>query len=183
LITKRTSALEETGGRQFLVVEEVVAESVDDDSGDLALVRGYNLFQTLQVVVLEGGYKGALGGGDAGGDGCAPGMGAVIGALGHDDLVAAGVGAGHSQGPTGDVGAILGEHRPIGGRRDRHQKFGQFHPLLRGEVLAVDLGVLGHGRFLNLRVAVSQNDGSIGAHEVDVLVAIHVPDAAPFTAG
>ena len=95
LVAEGAHALEEAGGRHLLVVEQIVPEGGEDDGRHLALVLRHDPLQALQVVVLEGGDKGALGGGDAGGDGRAPGVGAVVGAGGHDDLVAAGVGAGH----------------------------------------------------------------------------------------
>ena len=69
------------------------------------------------------------------------------------------------------------------GGRDGYQELGQLHPLLRREVLAVGPGLLGAGRLLHLGVAVPQDDGPVGAHEVDVLVAVDVPDAAALAAG
>ncbi len=107
----------------------------------------------------------------------------VIGPLGADDRLAAGVGARDHQGHQGRVGPVLAEHRPVGVRDHGDQGLGQIdhHPARPGHGVApaqlVDEGAVDH------LVAVADQIGAIGAHEIEQFGPVGVPKPGALCAG
>ena len=88
------------------------------------------------------------------------------------------LGAGHHVAHGSGVVAVLCEDRPIGVADLAHEALSKVDDGRRravGDVQQVALRVSGRG---DPRVAVAGDHRAEGAHEVDVLVAIHVPQAA-----
>ena len=102
--------LPESGGRKLVVLEDGVVVGHSDDCGDLTLVGVDNILQLLDVIPLNVDVVFDVAR-------CntrvafvlVPHVGAVVATLEHDDLVAAGGGAGGHHGQVGDVSTVLGE--------------------------------------------------------------------------
>jgi len=107
----------------------------------------------------------------------------VIGATRHQDLAAAGAGAGDGDARRRRVAAILRKLDPVGMRHAVDDGFGELDHDLAGAVEQVALLALPPRRRLDLGMAVAEHDGTPAAHEIDVFVAIDVPDAAALAAG
>ena len=84
--------------------------------------------------------------------------------------------------PGANVGAVLGEHRPVGERRDRHEMLRELDPHRPRRVEAVAKFRLAARSFLDLRMPMAEHDRAVRAHVVDVLVAIDVPDVRALAA-
>lgn len=106
----------------------------------------------------------------------------MVGAVGAEDGVASGGGAGDGGGVDGGVGAVFGEPGPVGPGGDVDEEFGEFDDFGAGSVEAVAGVQLCGGGAVDGGVGVAQEDGSVGAEEVDVLVAVDVPDVSAVAA-
>ena len=100
---------------------------------------------------------------------------AVIGAFGQYDRRPAGVGAGDHQRHQGGVGAVLTEHGPVGVADHAGQGFSQFHHQAGRTGQGVAPGQLIRVRRVDDRVAIAEQVWTVGAHEVEQLVAVGVP--------
>ena len=105
----------------------------------------------------------------------APWHRSMVGALGPDDGLSAGMGPGDHQGHQGGVGAVLAEHRPVGVSHHGNHGLGQFdhHPAGAGHGVAAS--ELVHEGAVNFLVAIADQVRSIGAHEVEQFVAVRIP--------
>ena len=161
--------------RQLRVVSRVVAKRREHHAGDRAAILLDQPRQPFEIVVAEVQHVGAIFGRDPIGHRADPRMSAVIRAGRGDDLSAAGEMPRDHRCPGAYVGAVFGEHRPIGERRDLDQIFRQLDPERGRRVEAVALLGLAARRFLDAGMAMAEHDRAVGAHVVDVLVAINVP--------
>ena len=161
---------------QRLVLEGLVPERRGDDAGDVALVGLERRLQAVGVVVLVVDEVRLVLRQGAGRARRAPGRGAVVGAGGAEDLAALGLGARGDDRHRGGVRAVLAEDRPVGVVDHADQRLGQHDD---------DFGRAGHriaqrllrGRGgLHRLEPVAQQVRPVGAHEVDVLVAVDVPE-------
>ena len=107
-----------------------------------------------------------------------PGVTAVIGTAGQEDLLAAGVFAGHLQRPGGHVRAVLAEDRPGGEVDERDEAFGEVDHDGGRMVEAIAQGALAFGGGLDLGVARAEDVGSVAAEEIEKFVVVDVPVAA-----
>ena len=180
-VAQRAQAAGEPGIDKLLVVACVMLERADQDARQVvARLRG-GLPHAVEVVVGVVAEVGAVLRGDPGRPGRAPGRGAVVGAGSDEDLAPPGPGPGDGAAHGGGVGAVLGEHRPVRVPHGPHEQLGEVHHDRARGVLAVgERGLRGHG-LLHPGVLVAEHDRPVAAHQVDVLVPVHVPDprAAP----
>ena len=176
VVAQRAQAAGERGVDQLLVVPGVVLERADQDAGQVIARLGGGLPHAGQVVEGVVAEVGVVRRGDPGRPGRAPRRGAVVGALRDQDLAPPGLRAGDRAAHGGGVGAVLGEDRPVRVPHGRHQQLGQVHHDRAGRVHAVADPGLRSGRRLHRRVLVAEHDRAVAAHQVDVLVAVHVPD-------
>jgi hypothetical protein len=183
LVAQLAHGAGEFGRRQRLVHAVVVAEGRDQDARQVAprLLGGLGHAVDVVVVVIQD--MRPVFRGDAGQGGRAPWHRAVIGAARHQQLAPAGAGPRQGDGEGGGVAAILLELHPVGMGDARHQRFRQLHHYRRGAVHAVALLHLAAGGFLHLRVAVAQDDRAPAAHEVHVMAAVGIGQAAALPAG
>ena len=166
----------EGGVDQLLVEAGVVLERADQDPGQVIAGLGGGPLRAGQVVEGVAAEVGVVGGRDAGRARRAPRRGAVVGALGHQDLAPPGLRPGDRAAHGGGVGAVLGEYRPVRVPDGLGEEFGQVHHDRARRVHAVAGFGLGPGRGLHFRVLVAKDDRAVAAHQVDVLVPVRVPD-------
>ena len=96
----------------------------------------------------------------------------------EEDLVAAGDAAGDAHRHGAGLAPALGVAHHLRRRHQAHQHLGQLHRRLVDDgVDGAALDLLLHGGVDHV-VGVAQHDRAHGAEPVDVLVAVHVPDAA-----
>jgi len=166
----------ELGAHHLLVEPGVVPERRHDDRGHVvaaALLDGP--LHARDVVVPVVAEVGVVLRRDAGPPAAEPRHRAVVGAGRREDRGPPGRGAGHHQADRGGVGPVLCEDRPVRVRDAAGEQFRQLDHDRPRPGHGVAQGPLGGGRLLHLRVPVPEQDGPEAAHEVDVLVAVHVP--------
>ena len=117
----------EGGVDQLLVEAGVVLERADQDPGQVIAGLGGGPLRAGQVVEGVAAEVGVVGGRDAGRARRAPRRGAVVGALGHQDLAPPGLRPGDRAAHGGGVGAVLGEYRPVRVPDGLGEEFGQVH--------------------------------------------------------
>ena len=172
----------------------VAGDRLDDDAGDVRAVLGEGLAHGVQIVVFQGqrvcdefgrhaGRAGIAEGQEAraGLDQQAVGM-AVVAAFELDDLGASGGAARQADGRHGGLGAGADQAHLFQRRQAGDQRFGQLDLGLGGgaERQAVDGGVLHRAHDLGMRMA--QDGRAPGAHVVDVLLVLGVPDVGALRA-
>ena len=170
-------------GRQLQRAAHVVAEGGDDDCGQVIAGLVDCGFQAGDVVVFEWDQVRAVFRGDACERGRAPGDCAVVAAAGDEHLAAPGACAGDGYAGSGCVATVLGQQAPGGVGDHVHEQLGQFHQHRGGSVQAIAEFGLPPGGLGHAGVVVAQHDRAPGAHEVDELAPVHVPDAAAVAAG
>ena len=106
----------------------------------------------------------------------------MIGAARHQDLALLGGGARDHDAERRGVGTVALEHRPVGMRHHADQFLGKLDETLRRSGQHVAQRALRGGGFLDLAVAVAQHHRAVGAHEVDIGVAVDVPQGGAFGA-
>src|SRR4029077_2270945 len=79
-----------------------------------------------------------------------PAVPAVVGVLGHDDMPAAGRGAGRAEAEPGGVASVLAEHGPVSMVYPLGEDLCQLDHGFAGTRLRVALRALGGGRLLDL---------------------------------
>src|SRR6218665_760481 len=134
--------------------------------------------ETGDIVVAVADQVGAVLGRDAGRHRRAAWVGAVVGPGGDQHLALAAGGARHHQADGGGVGAVLLEQHPVGVRAARHEALGQFDQARGRAVEAVAQRLLAPRRRIDLRMVVAQQVRAPTAHEVDVGIAVHIPNPA-----
>ncbi len=168
--------------RQLVVLAEIMLEGGDDDAGDVPPHRLGRIGEALGIVVVVGNDVQAVFRGRAQRVGIAPGDRAVIGAAGDQQLAPPGRRAGDHDAGRRRIGAVLLEHRPIGMRHGVNQKFGQLNEPFRRPVQPIAALPLRIDGRLDVGIPIAQHHRSPGAHEIDVLAPIDVPQAATFAA-
>jgi hypothetical protein len=167
--------LRELARRQRLVDEAIVPERRHQHAGQVALGRLRRSLQARGVVVLEGQQVRAILGQRAGRHRRAPGIGAVVRARSHEDLAPARMRARHAHRHRRRVRAVLAEHRPL---RVRHLPGELFRQLddqcgRAGHAVAgLELRDVGS---VDLRIAIAEQVRPVRTHQVDVPVAVHIP--------
>ena len=172
----------EGGVDELLVDAGIVAEGRYDDRRQVVPGGGHRGVDRRDVVEHVVGEMRPVLGHHTGGVRGAPWRRTVIRPGGDEHLAPTRRGASHRDARGGGVGAVLLEDRPVGVAHHTDHPLGQFHGEVRRPVLAVGLLGLGAGRGLDRRVAMAEDDRSVAAHEVDVLVAVDVPHAAAVAA-
>ncbi len=169
--------------RHGLINEGVVLERRGENRGQVVAGLGHGGLQARHVVVFAGDLVGLVLGHQTGRAQIAPGMSAMIGALGDDDGLAPGLGAGGHQRHLGGVAAVLAEDRPVGVGDHRGQGFGQLYHQGGGAGHGVaQVQLADEGRVDGL-VAIAHEVGAIGAHEIQILGPVRVPDPGAAGAG
>lgn len=173
-VRQRPDGVGKVTGGQFLIVPSIVAECRNEDAGQVVdrLLGGGVERGDVVVDVVD--LVGAVLRRRPAGPRRTPGRGTVIGALGHQDLAPRSLGARHHRAGGGGVGAVLGEHRPVGRRDGLHHLLRQLHQHLAGTVGDAHACALGAGGSVCLRVAVAQDHRAERAHEVEIFVAVHI---------
>ena len=162
--------------RGGLVDEGVVLERGGEDRGQVLARLRHGRLQAGHVVVVAEDLVRAVGVGRACRPRRAPGRGPVIGALGPHDGLAPGVRPrGHQRHGRG-VGAVLAEHRPVRVADQQGHLLGQPHHQLGRPGQGVADPELAHIGRVDLGMAVAEEVRAIGAHQVEVALAVGVPD-------
>ncbi len=172
-----TNRFEKARRGKLGVVERLMTERRDDHTGHVVLVLLDDAFESANVVVLESEHVDALLGRDARKERRAPGADAVISALDNHDLVSARMGTSDAGGISGYVGPVLSEDGPVGDGHDAYEPLGEFDVARARQVAGVALLDLGAGRLLDFGMIVAEHHRSVGAHVVDVFIAVDVPEA------
>ena len=107
----------------------------------------------------------------------APCADSVIGPLDAENLLPTGVLARDLDAPGGHVRAVLAEHRPRRKVDQRNEALGELDHHLGGVVEAVAERSLPLRRRFHPGMPVTEHYGTVGAHQVDELVAVDVPIA------
>ena len=107
---------------------------------------------------------------------------AVVVALELEDFSPSGQGSSHAKDRVGRVGPAVGEPDQVGAGQDLRQQPGQLDLQLALGRVKLSLGLLEPDPLQHLRVGMSQQHGTLTQGEVQILVAVHVPDpgAPPF---
>ena len=156
--------------------EGVVVGSHHHRCGLVAVVL-HRRIETRRVVPSEAMHVGVVLLDEPAVSGCAPCADAVIGPLDAEDLLAAGMFARDLHAPRGHVRTVLAEHRPRREVDERDKAFGKLDHYQSGVVETVaERGLPLRGR-LHPGMPVTEHHRAIGAHQVDELVAVHVPVA------
>ena len=184
LVTDGAQPFQEAGDRRDAV--HVACDRLDDDTGDLAAVLGEGFTHRIQIVEDAGqGVFGEIGRnaravrltqGQGAGTGLdQQGVGvAVVAALEFDDLVAAGVATGQTDGAHGGFGAGVDHPHLLHGGDDLADFLGHQHfDLGRRTVAQPLLNGLDDGG-LDGRVVVTQQHGAPGADVIHVGLTIHI---------
>ena len=153
-----------------------MADRGDDDAGDLVGVLGEHALELGDVAILELLREIGDGRGHAAVVLHAPVAPAVVAAAG--DLVATRVGTHRAHGGVGRVRAGLDEDGLLTARHDVGEPLLEFVLQRLHEAEAEALVHLRLGGVVDLVLDVAEDDRSVGAEEVDVLVAVHVDDVA-----
>jgi len=152
-----------------------------NDRRDLTRVILEDLTQAVEVVPIDVDIVHYVLGEDAGiVDLLRPGRDAVVVTLEKDDLFAVGIGSRGHNGEGGDVVSVLCEERPIGACDGIDEELGELDHFGRGQSRAVAESSLRCSRGVNIGVIVAENVRAVGAHIVDKLVAVKVPDISAF---
>jgi hypothetical protein len=108
---------------------------------------------------------------------CTPRSSTVIRARGHHHFATLGGGTRDGDAHGGCIRAVLGEDRPVGVVDPIDEQFAQFHHRRRRTILTVSESLLPTDSLFHLGVMMTQHNRPVAAHEVDVFVAVDVPDA------
>jgi hypothetical protein len=183
-VADRPQPLGELGGRRLEVAVDVVADRGYDDRRHVVGIRRVDgRLDRRKVVVLEQDRVGVVLRRRARRVGAGrPARDAVVGTARQQHLAPPGRRPGHDDPERRGVRAVLAEHRPIRVGHLVHEHLAELHHQGRRPVQDVAHGRLRRDRLLDARVAVPEQDRSPRAHQVDVLVAVHVPDTAALTA-
>lgn len=163
---------------QLLVVAGVVLERGDDDAGKVAARRVGGRVQAGYVVVAVGREVNVILRGRAARDVVGPGRRTVVRAPGHEDLPLLTPRTSHHVADGRRVVAVLREDGPLGVADLSHETLGQVDDERRRPVRDVEPVALGVRGGANARIAVAGDHRPERAHEVDVLVAVGVPQPA-----
>ena len=167
---------------QELVLEDIMPEGRDEDGGEIVACGFHGLFETRGVVIGAEVLGGAFARRDASGAWVRPRLRAVIGARRTHDAIAFRLCSGGHEGDGGGVRAVLAEHGPVGVGDHAGEGFSQFDHggAGAGERIAsahlVGVGCVDAG------MAVAEQLRAIGAHEVEIAVAVDVPHPRAFGA-
>ena len=164
--------------RGHAVVKEVpVVVGLGDERRHVAIAGVVGLFHGLHVKPRKHHVVGYVLGQYAGVVGAhRPGVVAVVVVAQKEDLALARVRAGEHDAEGGGVGAVFHEERPVRHGHGVHQLFGALHHFVGRRGGAVGDGELFDGGFVHVRVAIPQHIRAVGAHEVQIAVAVHVPE-------
>ena len=149
-------------------------ERRQDHSGDLSMVRFQKTLEAFEVVPREPVDVRIVLLDQAAVAWRAPGVAAVVGAVDHEDLFAAGVFARDLETPGGHVGAVLAKHGPLREVDERDEAFSEIDHERRRVVETITLLLLGLGGGLDLRVFVAEDQRAVAAEVVDVFIAVGV---------
>ena len=175
LVSEIFDAFQETGrGR-------TKADRLHDDRSKLSGVIVEQFLQGIEIVVDEGMSQRAHGAGNARISRRAadiPILPAMVAAAGN--AIAAGKRARSANRSRSGIGPILAEAHLLGTRNNPHKALGQFHleRMRQGEAVALSQ-LLGDG-LIHFFMRVTENVRQQSLDVIDVLVAIHVPNAAAF---
>ena len=178
IVGERAQAVQEPGVRKFGVCEGRVVVWCDHHRRHVPGVAVEQVRDAVQVVPAEAMDMGQILFEQAGMAGHRPRMGAVVGAVGGQHLAAPGMGARGLQRVRGHVRAVDPEQRPVHAGDAGGQLLGQLHHLRAGRVEAEAPPHRGGGGGVDGAVAVAEQVAAEAAQEVDVLVAVDVPEAA-----
>ena len=171
-------------GREGVVIEVAVVIRLRNQRGDLILVVLNRFFQRRNIVPREDDVVAHVLFEHAG---IVlfhlPRRHAVIVALEEDDLLAVGVGTGGHHGALGGVVAVLCKECPVGGSDGVDQQVGAVHGYAHRRSGAVAGFHLLFGGGVHVGVVVAEDVRTVGAHIVDVFVAVHVPDIGALRLG
>ena len=167
-----------------IVVEVAVVIGLRDQRGDVTLVLFPHAFERIHIKPRDDDVVCHILGQNAGVIRLhRPGVVAVIIALEEDRLLALGVRAGAEHGKGRRIGAVLHEVGPVGAGDRACQQLGALHHLVGGSGGAVARLQLFQRGGVHIGVVVAEDIGAVGAHHVDVAVAVHVPKVSPLGAG
>ena len=168
---------------QHLVDEGVVLDRGREDGGQIVAGRRHGGLEAGDIVVVAEDLVRPIFRGHADAPRRAPGRGAVIGALGQDDGLLPRMGAGGDHGHGGGVRAVLAEDRPVGVLDQSREGLGELDHQGGGAGQGVaDLHLAHEGR-VDLRIAVAEQIGPIGAHEIEQLATVGVPEPRALAPG
>ncbi len=179
LAAGRLNRLQESLPGELGVAKKWVVKRRHDDAGDLARVTIEHRVEALEVVPAKGVHVRPILFDEPAGTGRTPGGNAVIGAFHHEDLFTPGMLTRDLDSPGGHVGAVLGEHRPVGEVDELDKLLRELDHHGSGMIEAVAVTTLAFGGLLDLRMPIAEHDWAVSAHEIDELVAVHVPVPAP----
>ena len=108
---------------------------------------------------------------------------AVIALVDLYDLLSTGGGPRHHHCQAGGVAAVLAEQGPVAPGHHLYQGFRQFNHDRCGETDGVALRVLCSRGFIDHGMVVTQDHRAVGAHHVDVFVAVDIPEMRALGAG
>ena len=171
-------------GRTAVVEEIAVVIGLGDQRRHIPLGRVISRFQGRNVEPGTDDVVGHFLRQDAGVVGLhGPGLVAVVIAPEEDGLLLSGGRPGGQVCESGGIGAVLHEECPVGASHGIHQQFGALHHFVGGRGGAVTHHQLLHGGAVHVRVTVAQDIGAVGAHQVQILVAVHVPEVGTLGLG
>ena len=173
--------LPKTLGGHDVIGKIAVHIGLRNDRRDLTRVFLEDLAQAVKIVPIDVNIVHYVLGEDAGiVDLLRPGRHAVVISLEKDDLFAVGIGSRGHNGEGGDVVSVLCKERPVGTCDGIDEELGKLDHLGRGQSRAVAESSLRCRRGVNVGVVVTENVRAVGAHIVDKLVAVKVPDISAF---
>ena len=152
-----------------------------EDRRQVVTRLGHGGFQAGHVVVVTENLVGPVRVDRAGRTRHAPGGCAMIGALGPDHFLAPRMGPGRRQRHGGGVGAVLAEDRPVSVGDHGRQRLGQLHHKRRRSRQRIALTQLTNERRVDFGMAISEQVRAVGAHEIQIAVAVHIGDVGAVT--
>ena len=105
-----------------------------------------------------------------------PGVVAMIIIAQEKDFALAGVCAREHHAKGGGVRAVFHEKGPVRHGYGIHQRFRAFHHLIGRRGGAIGDAQLLYGGFVHIRVAIAQHVRAVGAHAIQIAVAVHIPE-------
>ena len=167
-----------------IVVEVAVVIGLRDQRGDVTLALFPHAFERIHVKPRDDDVVCHILGQNAGVVRLhRPRVVAVVIALEEDRLLALGMRAGAEHGKGRRIGAVLHEVCPVGTGNRVHKQLGALHHLVGGGGGAVARLQLFQCGGIHIGVVIAENIGAVGAHHVDVAVAVHVPKIGSLCAG
>ena len=173
--------LPKASGGHDVIGKVAVHIGLRNDRRDLTRVFLEDLAQAVKIVPIDVDIVHYVLGEDAGiVDLLRPGRHAVVISLEKDDLFAVSIGSRGHNGEGGDVVSVLCKERPVGACNGIDEELGKLDHFGRGQSCAVAESSLRCRCGVNVGVVVAEDVRAVGAHIVDKLVAVKIPDIGTF---